>query len=183
MSDLNNAMKIYHTAQVLHDEATIAECLDKMAGKITLDYTGLDPLVLCVMNGGLYFTAELTKRLEFPMQVDYLHATRYGDDSVGKEVVWKAMPQAEVAGRHVLVLDDILDEGYTLAAIQNALQEQGAASVRMAVLTEKQHDRRCEGVNAKYVGLQLPDRFVFGCGMDYKGYFRNLRAIYGIEGI
>ncbi|MGM0564181.1 MAG: hypoxanthine-guanine phosphoribosyltransferase [Pseudomonadota bacterium] len=183
MTKLAEAMKVYHQAHVLHDEAVISEALDRMAGKITLDYTGLDPLVLCVMNGGLFFTAELTKRLEFPLQVDYLHATRYGEDSVGGEVVWKAMPQAEVAGRHVLILDDILDEGHTLAAIQTALTGQGAASVRTAVLTEKEHDRRCEGVSAKYVGLSLPDRYVFGCGMDYLGYFRNLRAIYGIEGV
>ena len=124
---------------------------------------------------------ELCKRLNFPHQQDYLHATRYNGELRGEQVMWKAAPQAELAGRHVLVLDDILDEGHTLLAIKAALQKQNPATLKVAVLTDKKHQRRAPGIAAEYVGLSLPDQYVFGCGMDYKGYYRNLSAIYAAK--
>jgi hypoxanthine phosphoribosyltransferase len=132
------------------------------------------------MNGGLLPTGLLLQRLPFPMKVDYLHATRYREKTVGSlELMWQRMPSESLSNRHVLIVDDILDEGHTLAEIIKYCQAQGPASLRSAVLAQKDHDR---GVRPPldYVGLRVPDRYVFGCGMDYKGYWRNLMGIYAV---
>ena len=178
---LQEAQAAFDLATIVFDEAQINAALDQMAEAIRNDYADKDPILLCVMNGGLFFTAELCKRLGFPHQQDYLHATRYNGELRGEQVMWKAAPQAELAGRHVLVLDDILDEGHTLLAIKAALQKQSPASLKVAVLTDKKHQRRTPGISADYIGLSLPDQYVFGCGMDYKGYYRNLSAIYAAK--
>ena len=133
------------------------------------------------MNGGLFFTSELTRRIDVPFILDYLHATRYENDTKGRDLIWKCTPQSDLTGRHVLVLDDILDEGYTLKSIQRALSIQKPASLKTAVLTVKQHDRRVQGVQVEYQGISVPDRYVFGCGMDLKGYYRNLSSIYALS--
>lgn len=174
------AEQVLNSAQLLFDTSAVNQMISTMAAAISADYADKDPLFICVMNGGLFFTAELCKQLNFPHQQDYLHATRYNGELRGEQVMWKAAPQANLAGRHVVVLDDILDEGHTLLAIKEALLKQQPASLKIAVLTEKDHDRRAPGIAADYVGTRLPDLYVFGCGMDYKGYFRNLNAIYGV---
>ena len=139
-------------------------------------------IVLGVMNGGLYATSEIARRLEFPFQQDYLHATRYRGATEGGGLVWKRQPDAQlIAGRRVLVIDDILDEGHTLVAIRRALQEFRPASLEVAVLAEKLHDRRAPGAHAEYIGLAVEDRYVFGCGMDYKEYWRQLPAIHAVR--
>lgn len=179
---LQEAQTVFESAEKVFDETQINTAMDQMAEAIRKDYADKNPIFLCVMNGGLFFTAELCKRLGFPLQLDYLHATRYNGDTRGSEVMWKAAPQADLTGRHVVVLDDILDEGHTLLSIKEALAKQAPASLKIAVLTEKQHQRRAEGIAADYIGLTLPDKYVFGCGMDYKGYYRNLSAIYAVQG-
>jgi len=176
----NEIVALKATAELIIDEQAVNDALDAMAEKINDDYQDKDPIILCVMNGGLFFTSELTKRLNFPFMLDYLHATRYNNDVRGSDVIWKAAPQLNLTGRHVLILDDILDEGHTLKAIQHALKKQQVASIKIAVLTIKDHDRREEGVDAQYKGLTVPDRYVFGCGMDIKGYYRNVMAIYAL---
>ena len=178
---LLEAQKAFDSATLVFDESQINTALDQLAEAICIDYTDKDPVFLCVMNGGLFFTSELCKRHNFPHQQDYLHATRYNGELRGEQVMWKAAPQADLSGRHVLVLDDILDEGHTLLAIKEALQQQAPASLKIAVLTDKQHQRRAPNIAADYVGLALPDQYVFGCGMDYKGYYRNLNAIYAAK--
>ncbi len=178
---LLEAQKAFDSATVVFNEDQISTALDQLAEAIRIDYADKDPVFLCVMNGGLFFTAELCKRLNFPHQQDYLHATRYNGELRGEQVMWKAAPQANLSDRHVLVLDDILDEGHTLLAIKGALQQQAPASLKIAVLTDKQHQRRAPNIAADYVGLKLPDQYVFGCGMDYKGYYRNLNAIYAAK--
>lgn len=175
---LQDAQQAFDSADLIFDEQQINAALDQLAESIRIDYTDKNPIFVCVMNGGLFFTAELCKRLDFPHQQDYLHATRYNGELRGEQVLWKAAPQADLTGRHVLVLDDILDEGYTLLAIKEALYRQEPASIKIAVLSDKQHNRRAPGIAADYTGLHLPDQYVFGCGMDYKGYYRNLNAIY-----
>lgn len=154
---------------------------DRMAQAIAAQYADAHPLLLCVMVGGLVPTAELIRRFDFPFELDYLHATRYRGNTQGAELVWKARPETPVRNRHVLVIDDILDEGHTLAAIQTALRAQAPASLRTAVLAVKDHQRRAPEARAEYVGLHVPDRYVFGCGMDYKGFFRGLPAIYAVK--
>ena len=125
---------------------------------------------------------ETTSPLAFPLECDYVHVTRYRDTTQGGALEWKVRPRAAVAHRTVLVLDDILDEGHTLVAIRRALLEFRPGSLRVAVLAEKRHDRRAAGAHAEYVGLEVEDRYVFGCGMDYKEYWRQLPAIYAVKG-
>ena len=133
------------------------------------------------MVGGLIPTAEILKRVNFAFELDYLHASRYRGATSGGGLMWKRQPDPSLSDRHVLVIDDILDEGHTLVAIRKSLQEFGPASLKVAVLAIKEHDRRAPGAYAEFIGVSLPDRYVFGCGMDYKEYWRQLPAIYAVS--
>ncbi len=156
--------------------------LNNMAEKISAKHHDNNPLVLCVMNGGLIVTGELLLRLDFPLEQDYLHATRYRGETQGGELKWLAKPGNSLKDRHVLVIDDILDEGHTLAAIVAYCQQAGARSVETVVLVEKRHNRK-QGIKADYIGLEVEDRYLFGYGMDYKGYLRNAAGIYAVKGM
>jgi hypoxanthine phosphoribosyltransferase len=172
------ARRVLAGAELLHDEADVDRALDTMAAAITAELADTLPLVLCVMTGGLIPTAKLIARLDFPLELDYLHATRYRGQTRGGELHWLARPTAELRERAVLIIDDILDEGYTLAGIIDECRAQGPRSLHTAVLVEKRHERRYQGLQADFVGLSVDDRYVFGSGMDYKGLLRNLRGIY-----
>jgi hypoxanthine phosphoribosyltransferase len=156
--------------------------LDNMAAAITARHQNNNPLIVCVMNGGLIVTGCLLSRLDFPLEQDYLHATRYRGDTRGGELRWLVEPQYTLSNRHVLIVDDILDEGYTLAAIVAHCQKSAAASVETAVLVEKMHNRK-QGLQADYIGLELEDRYLFGYGMDYKGFLRNAPGIFAVKGM
>jgi len=176
------AQRVFREADCLHGVAAVERAYDRLAQAVTRDFgRKKNPLVLCVMIGGLVPTAEITRRVDFAFELDYLHATRYRGKTSGGGLVWKAHPATPLKGRDVLVIDDILDEGHTLLAIESALQEQKPKSLKVAVLAEKLHDRRARGAHADYIGLQVQDRYVFGCGMDYKGYFRQRPAIYAVK--
>ncbi|GAC1628934.1 MAG: hypoxanthine-guanine phosphoribosyltransferase [Nevskia sp.] len=175
------ARAVLASADCLHDAAAVAAAYDRLAAAITAEYAERNPLLLCVMIGGLQPTAEIARRLDFPFQLDYLHATRYRGNTRGGGLIWKRQPPAILEGRHVLVVDDILDEGHTLVAIRKALGEFGPASVKVAVLAEKLHARRAPDAHAEFIGLGVVDRYVFGCGMDYKEYWRQLPAIYALK--
>ena len=179
---LQDAQRVLAQADCLHDAAQVQAAYDRLAAQIATEYAARNPLVLCVMTGGVAPTAEITRRLPFALELDYLHATRYRGATQGGGLVWKRQPDPQrVAGRHVLVIDDILDEGHTLVAIRRALNDFGPASLKVAVLAEKLHDRRAPGAHAEFIGLQVGDRYVFGCGMDYKEYWRQLPAIYAVK--
>jgi hypoxanthine phosphoribosyltransferase len=180
MSTLAEARAIMLKADCVRTAAEVDAAYDRLAAAITAEYADRNPLLLTVMIGGLQPTAEIIQRLEFPFELDYLHATRYRGNTSGGGLIWKRQPPAILEGRHVLVIDDILDEGHTLVAIRSALQGFNPASLKVAVLAEKLHDRRAPDAHAEFVGLQLPDRYVFGCGMDYKEYWRQLPAIYAV---
>jgi hypoxanthine phosphoribosyltransferase len=168
-------------AAELADRSTVEHALDRMAGEITRDLGGRDPLVLAVMVGGLLPAAWIVQRLSFPLQLDYIHATRYASGTRGTPLIeWHARPRSALAGRVVLVVDDILDEGSTLAAILEDCRAQGAAEVRSAVLVEKIHERRAAGLCADYTGLRIADRYLFGCGMDYHEHHRQHRSVYAL---
>ena len=151
-----------------------------MAREITAALAGSFPLALCVMRGSVVFTGQLLPQLRFPLEFDYLDVVRYGDATRGGEISWNVTPRAVVAGRVVLVLDDILDEGRTLAAVRDRLLGSGADRVCIAVLAEKDTGR-AKPVTADFVGLRLPDRYVFGFGMDVGGAWRNLPEIYALN--
>ncbi len=145
----------------------------RLAREITARLADSFPLVLCVMRGGVIFTGQLLPQLRFPLELDYVEVTRYGISTRGGELSWRMAPGQAVAGRAVLVLDDILDEGHTLAAIREKLVALSASRVVIAVLSEKETGRP-KPVKADFIGVKLPNRYVFGCGMDVKGAWRNL---------
>lgn len=181
---LADARAVLADADCLHSAAAVQAAYDRLARDIGAQYAEHNPLILAVMNGGLIPTAEIVGRLNFGLEQDYLHATRYRGATTGGGLVWKRQPEAKrITGRHVLVIDDILDEGHTLVAIRKALIEFRPASLAVATLCEKLHDRRAPGAHAEFIGLQVEDRYVFGCGMDYKEYWRQLPAIYAVKGM
>lgn len=171
--------QIRDEAEMLHGPEAVTGALDRMADEITAALDGTLPIVICVLNGGIIPTGHLLTRLAFPLETDYLHATRYRGKTTGdREIVWLCKPHLNLQERTVLLVDDILDEGHTLKAISGYCRDSGAAQVYTAVLVEKHHDRRVSGMTADFVGLAVEDRYVFGCGMDYKGYLRNLNGIF-----
>ncbi len=174
------AEAVLQRAECLYRAEEVEAALDRMARQIGAALADKNPLVLCVMTGAVVVTGQLLTRLDFPLQLDYLHATRYRGTTSGGEIRWLARPASAMQGRVVLVVDDILDEGHTLAAILEYCRRQGASEVHLAALVEKDHRRKAPGIAADFVGLQVQDRYVFGFGMDYKGYLRNLPAIYAV---
>lgn len=176
------ARKIFEEADLLVPAADIQAALDRLGAEIGASLQDANPLVLTVMGGAVVFAGQLLPRLRFPLECDYLHATRYGDVTTGGELAWVVEPRTPVQGRAVLVLDDILDEGITLAAIKARLLAQGATACHVAVLSEKDLGKP-KPVAADFVGVRLPNRYVFGCGMDVRGAWRNLPAIYAVKGL
>jgi hypoxanthine phosphoribosyltransferase len=174
------AKRLLAEADLLVPAARIEAALATLADQIGAKLHDANPLVLTVMGGAVVFAGQLLPRLAFPLECDYLHATRYGDVTTGGELAWVVEPRTSVQGRTVLVLDDILDEGLTLAAVKRRLLEQGALACYIAVLSEKDLGH-AKPVEADFVGVRLPNRFVFGCGMDVKGAWRNLPAIYAMK--
>lgn len=182
--NIEEAKRVMSEADLLVGAAEVDAAIGRLAAELTDQFKDADPIALCIMNGGMIFTGQLLTRLNFPLQVDYVHATRYGHDTVGSHLHWTVRPQLSLKGRRVLLLDDILDEGVTLAAIADYCREEGAADVRMAVLVEKLHLRKVTpGMRADYSGLEVGDRFLFGYGLDYKGYWRNAPGIYAVRGM
>lgn len=178
--DHENLIKVRDSADLLYSQEEVAAALQRLADAIETDIGDTDPLMISVMTGGLVTSSELFTRLRCPVQLDYLHATRYEGTRGGEKLKWITRPSQSLAGRTILVVDDILDEGLTLAAIIEYCHEQNARAVYSAVLVEKLHDRKADDLRADYVGLQVEDRYVFGYGMDYHGYWRNLKGIYAV---
>lgn len=168
------------TAELLHDSARLENAIARMGREIDAALNGQVPLFLTVMNGGLIFAGALTLAIATDLELDYVHATRYRSGTSGHELTWIKRPRSDMNGRTVLLADDILDEGYTLKAIRDYCLEQGARRVLIAVLCEKDHDRTAPGIRADFAGVQVPDRYVFGFGMDYYEQGRNLPGIYAI---
>jgi len=174
--------KVLAEADCLYSQADVEKQLERVAQAITADHADKLPIVLCVMTGAIIPAGHLLTRLHFPLEVDYIHATRYRGDTRGGEIHWEMEPATELRNRDVIIVDDILDEGYTLASIVEYCQQAGAANISTMVLVEKQHERK-HGIQADYVGLKIEDRYVFGYGMDYKGYLRNIAGIYAVKGM
>jgi hypoxanthine phosphoribosyltransferase len=174
------AQQLLDNAECVASADTVQAALNRLAGEIADALSADFPLVLAVMGGAVVFAGQLLPRLNFPLEFDYLHVTRYRGETRGGEMEWRVLPGQNVAGRNVLVLDDILDEGETLAAIRDKLNDMGAARVWSAVLTDKANGL-AKPIRADFAGLSVPNRFVFGCGMDAYGLWRNLPAIYALN--
>jgi hypoxanthine phosphoribosyltransferase len=183
-SNLNELNMLLQNADCIFTEAEVDAALGSMANAITDRLANADPVVLCIMQGGLTVTGRLLPMLRFPLLSGYLHATRYGHQTCGGHLDWRVRPTEDLRDRTVLLIDDILDEGATLGAIVDYCREEGAREVLTAVLVNKLHDRKSSpDITADFVGLQAPDRFLFGCGMDFQGYWRNAAGIYAVKGL
>lgn len=181
VAEMNQVMA---EADCLVNEQQVQAAIRTLADDITARLKDSNPLVFCVMNGGLILTGQLLPLLKFPVQAEYLHATRYRQETTGGILEWKLQPEADMHDRTVLIIDDILDEGTTLCAIADYCRAHGAREVLTAVLVDKQHDRKARpGLKADFTGLEVEDRFLFGYGMDYKGYWRNAPGIYAVKGL
>ena len=166
-------------ADLLHDRKTLESRIDEMGREIDAALDGERAVMLTVMNGALVFAAQLALAVATDLQFDYVHATRYHDNRAG-QLKWLRKPQVDLAGRSVLLVDDILDEGHTLAAVRDACLGMGAQRAWIATLCIKRHDRRIAGIESDFNGVAVPDRYVFGYGMDYHEQGRNLPGIYAL---
>lgn len=173
--------EVYAKATCLYTKQDVEAALDKMAHDINLKLADTNPIFLCLVVGGIIPLGNLLPRLDFPLEVDYIHATRYRSGTRGGEVQWKAEPSRSLQGRTIVVVDDILDGGLTLASILDHCKEKGAAKVFSAVLVDKRHPREPGGLaKADFTGLVVDDHYVFGYGMDYKEYLRNAPGIFAV---
>lgn len=181
---LDQLNQIMADADLLKSKDEIEVALDQMASDITERLSTSMPVVYSIMNGGLIFAGQLLPLLKFPLEVGYMHATRYRGETEGQaELQWQALPSCPMDGRTVLILDDIFDEGNTLAEVVEACKAQGAKEVVTAVMINKVHERKNTNLEVDFYGLDVEDRFLFGFGMDYRGYWRNAEGIYAVKGM
>jgi hypoxanthine phosphoribosyltransferase len=167
-----------HLDTILFHETTILSRLDEVGRQLTHDYAGRELTVVLILHGGIFFAADLLRRINLPLQLTSLSVASYhgGTESTGT-VTFHQSALPDVRGRHVLIVDDILDTGITLATIRRRIEEEcDPASIRLCVLLEKRRSRPVE-VRPDYVGFQIDDEFVVGYGLDYQGHYRNLPLI------
>ncbi|MGF1643846.1 MAG: hypoxanthine-guanine phosphoribosyltransferase [Thiotrichales bacterium] len=181
MTDSTRHEDLLKDYDCLHDAATVERAIDRVAAEINRSLHDQDVLALCVLHGGLIFAGHVLTRLDFSVALDYIHATRYRGATIGDELHWIANPRTALAGRQILLLDDIFDEGLTLHALHKHCLAQGATRVYTAVLAEKDHPRAKADYRPDFVGLTVEDRYVFGMGMDYKHRLRNVHGIYAVR--
>lgn len=174
---IQEAHEIRRRATEVHTPDVVTAAISRVGQEISERLSDTCPLVLCVMTGGVVFTGQLLPKLEFPLDFDYLHVTRYAQETSGGALSWRAAPWTDVKGRTVLVVDDVLDEGHTLAAVKQRLLQMGAKECLLAVLVDKVRAAP-KPVQADFVALEAPDQYLFGGGMDVKGAWRQLQGIY-----
>lgn len=168
------------SVDLLYSMEELDQALTVMAQKINQDFANQSLLVMGVMNGAVVTMGQLLPKIRSLLDVDYCHATRYGQQTTGGDIEWLAYPQKRLQGKNILLVDDIFDEGVTLKHIASYCKAQGAAQVISAVLLDKQHNRKVEGFCVDYAALSIEDRYVFGFGLDYQGRYRNAPGIYAI---
>ena len=173
--------KTLRNSECLISSIEVAAAYERLAAQLNLHYVGLNPIVMVVMNGGLIPAGQLLTHLTLYHRMHYLHATRYRNNESTNDLVWKYKPDVDITGEHILLIDDIFDEGITLKAVVEELKQENPASINCCVLLNKQHNRKVADFSVDFVGLDVADRYVYGCGMDYHGYLRHLPGIYAIK--
>lgn len=181
MEIINKIQNVLDKAECIYSFADIEDALDRMAESITQKLQNTNPLILCVMIGALVPTGHLLTRLQFPLEVDYIHATRYRSSTRGGDLHWLVEPRQSLKNRTVLIIDDILDGGLTLAAIIDYCKQEGAKEVYTGVMVNKLRKRE-EGADIQpdFAGLTTEDRYLVGFGLDYNEYLRNAPGIYAV---
>ncbi|MEO8400794.1 MAG: hypoxanthine-guanine phosphoribosyltransferase [Gammaproteobacteria bacterium] len=181
MKITNKIQQVLEKAECLFDLAAIEKALDKMSGEITEKLEKENPIILCVMVGALVPAGHLLTRLHFPLEVDYIHATRYRGTTRGGDLHWLVEPRKSLKDRTILIIDDIMDGGLTLAAIIDYCRQFGAKAVYTAVMVNKLRKRE-EGVTFEpdFVGVNAENRYLVGFGLDYEEYLRNAPGIYAV---
>ncbi len=179
--NLDDALAVQRGAERLCTPEQVETAFTRMAEAITAAVAEDNPLVLSLLNGGLIPTGILLPKLDFALQLDTVHVSRYRGRTHGDELIWYKKPLTQIAGRTVLLVDDILDEGHTLAGVVEYCREAGAERVVSAVLVDKVHQRKVPGLSSDIVGIEVEDRYLFGYGMDYKNYLRNAAGIFAVQ--
>ena len=180
-----DANKLLADSEILFSADDVNAATSRVAKEINRDYADQHPLILSVMGGAVVFSGQLLPQLDFPLEFDIVQVSRYGDKTVGAQLTWRVAPRDNIVGRNVIILDDILDEGITLAAIVALVKRNGAKSVACAVFCVKDYGEEINSkkpLKAEYVGISVPNRFIYGYGMDVSGAWRNLPAIYAVKG-
>ena len=173
--------KALRNSECLISSIEVAAAYQRLAAQLNLHYAGLNPIVMVVMNGGLIPAGQLLTHLTFYHRMHYIHASRYRDNEGTNELDWKFKPDVSIAGEHVLLIDDIFDEGITLKTIVEELGKENPLSIESCVLLNKEHERKVADFDVDFVGINVADRYVYGCGMDFHGYLRHLPGIYAIK--
>lgn len=182
METQSERYEVLHNSNCLISVSDIENIILRLSKEIVDVIQHENPVIVCVMNGGLIFTGHLLTKLKFPLEVDYVQVTRYGKELSGNLLSWIIRPQINPIDRTILLIDDIYDEGITLSAIAKYYEKGGAKQVLSAVLVNKLHDRKTLATHtANFIGTDIEDKFVFGFGLDYKGYWRNAPGIYAIN--
>ncbi|MDH5357254.1 MAG: hypoxanthine-guanine phosphoribosyltransferase [Gammaproteobacteria bacterium] len=177
---MKHIQQIFDNAEQLYSMTEINDALDQLASVLNEKYATLNPVLLCVMNGSVITAGHLLPKLHFPLELDYIHVSRYGDKTIGGELTWLHQPVTDLTDRTVILIEDIFDEGVTLQVLRDYCEKAGANSVSCVTLIDKLHDNKV-GTPPEFVGLTVPDRYVFGFGMDYKGFWRNTPGIYAVK--
>ena len=178
---LQEAVRIREQADLLVSLDEINQTLDRLAKELEQDIGNETPIFVCVMKGGLFVTSELMKRIQKPIELDYVHVDRYRNEISGSNIHWHKEPDISLNDRVVVLLDDIFDEGITLQELIAYFKAKGASRVISAVLLRKKLASKSINLAPDFIGMDIVDRYVFGCGMDYKGYWRNLHSIYAVS--
>ncbi len=180
-----DAKKLLADSEILFTTEEVNAATTRVATAMNRDFADKHPLILSVMGGAVVFTGQLLPQLDFPLDFDIVQVSRYGNKTVGTELNWRVAPRDNIVGRNVIILDDILDEGITLAAIVDLVKRNGAISVACAVFCVKDYGDEINSkkpLKADYVGISVPNRFIYGYGMDVSGAWRNLPAIHAVKG-
>lgn len=177
---IEQALEVHQDSHQVFDADQVDLAISRVADKVAQQLQDEFPLVLCVMNGGLFMTGQLMRYWNFPLTIDYVHATRYRLATLGQDVLWKAYPQNSLKDRHVIIVDDIFDQGYTLQEVKSYCLKQGAKRCTSVFLIRKAHDRKKADIEADFVALECDDIYVYGSGMDLHSHFRNLSGIHAI---
>lgn len=173
--------EVLQRSRVLLSAGEVSAAIERMAAQISTDLSDRHPIVVAIMNGGAFTAVNLCQHFSFAYEFDYVHATRYGHSTHGGALEWRVRPQPALAGRTVLLVDDVLDKGDTLAALHEELATIGAEEIFSAVLVTKRVTDQPARSPADYSAIETEDVYLFGCGMDVAGYWRGLPALYACD--